>query len=556
MTDKTIRFNVDGREVQDYQSKMRQQAQQMAVDMVNYARSQNQSSKETLRIIEEQIKAIEHRNKLDREMASQVIGQRHQEKKIDYKTYREEIRKLDEGARQEDLQVRLLRELIEVTRITSRDEIRSDKENAERFAREGYSEDELENLRRIQIRSELGTDKPIREDISRAPVMGSGSQLMTGLVTGNLGGIASGLLAILGAGGVAAAIGAIAVNTARQYEQGILSYAVASQRGVNSLVSEGVIRNMRSPSLGLGSVEMAEKTAELMRSYGGELNESVDGSVRGLLGAGISRGISDQALNQLMSISRYSGTPALGTIGNMEDYLNKMSRPLIRLPELLDIYLQKSNEILQRGGVLYAEGLQQTMMSVSTSYNAEGINLSRMMGALGAAAGPQSSNPIMEALKLQTLQEMFPGMSQWERYGMMEHALSNPDYIKNLIGKVQGLGIGGGESYQRFAVANLLGMGYEDVNRIMAGEFKIENIDRPSGKTTQERNEELSSKYELASKEMIGELSKIMTEAGFIKDGIVELIAQSINLTKSIVNGFDGVNITQQEVIRSFRDFK
>ena len=135
--DKKIRFSVDSREVQDYQSKMREQAQQMAVDMVNYARSQNQSSKETLRIIEEQIKAIEHRNKLDREMASQVIGQRHIEKKIDYKTYREEIRKLDEGARQEDLQVRLLRELIEVTRITSRDEIRSDKENAERFAREG-----------------------------------------------------------------------------------------------------------------------------------------------------------------------------------------------------------------------------------------------------------------------------------------------------------------------------------------------------------------------------------------------------------------------------------
>jgi len=525
MADKTIRFNVDSREVQDYQSKMREQSQRMAVDLVNYARSQTQSSKETLRLIEEQISAIERRNKIDREMRSDVIGQSLQEKKIDLTRYREEIKKLDAESRQEDIQVKLLRELIEVTRMTSRDEIRSDKENAERFAREDYSEDELDNLRRVFTRKELGLDdQKAPENAGRQFSAGPSGQLLTGLATGNLSGVAAGLLTILGVGGVAAALAGIAINTQRQYETGLLSYAVARQTPMSQIKTE--VGSLRSPSLGMSSLEVAQKVSELMRSYGGELNENVDGSVRGLLGAGVSRGISDQALNQLMSISRYSGTPALGTVGNLEDYLNKMSRPLIRLPELLDIYLQKSNEILQRGGVLYAEGLQQTMMSVSSSYGAEGINLSRMMNSLGSAAGTQSSNPIMEALKLQVLQEMYPQMSQWERFGVMEHALSDPEYIKNLIGKVKGIGLGGGESYQRFAVANLLGMGFEDVNRLMSGDFNIEQINRPSGKTTQERNEELSGKYEDASKEMIGAFSKMLIEMSGVKDKMTEYIGK------------------------------
>jgi hypothetical protein len=599
MTDKTIRFNVDSREVTDYQSKMREQQKSLssettsyartqseinkeniklleeeikviekkmalnkkswpplpedkeqpqvdsrkkptkpvteqnqesrlrdlaksdAVEMVSYARTQSTSAKEILSILEEQVKAKQKSNSLDREMALFESRSKLDSGKITKKEFSKEVTSIENQFTQDNLQVKLLRELIDVTRITSKDEIRADRETAEKFSQEQFSDDELENLRRLHTQDQLDREKkptPPPEQSMRMP--GVGGQLMTSLASGNMGGLVSGLLMILGAGGVAAALGAITINATRQYENELQSYAVANQIPVNSIS----VSSLNRPGLGLSGKDIAQKTGNLMRSYGGKLDEGNDGSVEGLLGAGISRGISDQALNQLMSISRFSGTPAIGTIGNMEDYLNKMSRPLIRLPEMLDIYLSKANELLQRGGVVHSSGLQQTMMSLSSSYGVEGMNLQRMMNSIGSAAGPQSSNPIMESLKLQTLQEMYPGMSQWEKFGQMEHALSNPDYIKALIEKVKEMSAGGGESYQKFALANLLNLGYEDVNRLMSGELTVEQITTPSGKTNEERGNELSSKYESEAKLFAGNITNLSTELVSFKEAMVDIM--------------------------------
>lgn len=550
MTDKTIRYSVDGREAQDYQSKMRESSQRMAVEMVNYARSQSTSAKETLRLIEEQIKAIEKRNKLDNEMAMRTAQQQFQTGRITQTDLTRATQQLQGQASDDNIQIKLLRELIDVTRITSREEIRTNRESAEKFAKGDFGSDELENLRKLQTRSQL--DSPKTDPTQSMHMPGAGGQLMTSLATGNLGGIASGLMMILGAGGVATALAGIAINTTRQYEQEIQGYAVATQTPVNELLTSRSVSSMRNVGLGLSGTEMMQKQAELIRSYGGKLNLA-DGTVEGLLGAGISRGISDQAINQLMSISRFSGTPALGTIGNLEGYLEKMSRPLIRLPEMLDIYLQKSNEILQRGGVLYAEGLQQTMMSMSTSYGVEGYNLNRMMGSIGGALGPNSSNPIMEALKLQTLQELYPNMSQWERFGIMEHAMSNPDYIKAMIGKVKGLG--GSSSTARFMTADMFGTGFEDTNRLYEGDFNIEQIQR-HGKTTQERTDEFSEKYEVAGKEMVGEISKLLTQMGLVKDIMVESVGIAADHAKNSKKYFEDTQVYRNEVTTALRDFK
>ena len=554
MTDKTIRFNVDSREVQDYQSKMRESAQKMAVDMVNYARSQSTSAKETLQIIEEQIRSIEKRNRLDRELSLQTAQQQLRAGTITQMDYGKAVRSIDTEFSQSNLQVKLLRELIEVTRLTSREEIRSDRENAERVSREEMGSNEIENLRRIQTRDLLGGDQSQASVSGGLRIPGGGGQLMTGLLSGNLGAVATGLTALLGGAAVIGAVGAIALNTTRQYENEILSYAVATQRGSTDLLASGDIQRMRSAGLGMSSTEVAKRTADLMRSFGGPLG-SAEGSIEGLLGAGVSRGISDDALNRLMSISRFTGAPAIGAIGNFEDHLNRLSKPLIRLPEVLDIYLQKADEILQRGGVLNTEGLQQMIMSVSSSYGVEGYNLNRMVGSLGRAAGPTSSNPIMEALKLQTLQELYPNDSQWDRFGKMEHALSNTEYIQALLRRVKSMGVGGGDSYQRFAVANLLGMGYEDVNRLMEGDLDIEKIGT-SGKSTQERNDEFSAKYEAESKRITGEITKLTTEIGVIKDLLVRGTSNIPQLIKSIGEFFEDSRVNQRETINAIRDFQ
>lgn len=533
MTDKTIRFNVDSREVQDYQSKMREQAKRMAVDMVEYARSQTTSAKETLKILEDQIRAIEKRNKLDQEMARDVARQQFQAGRLTPTEFSKANQQIDTQFGQESLQIRLLRELIEVQRQTSREEIRADRENVERGIREGFGENEIDNLRQIIAQTELERqgqpqDTTPVNNLGRVSLPGGVGQLTTGLMTGNIGSVAAGLAAVLGAGAMVGVLGALAINTTRQYEQGVLSYAVAKQTGVNSILDN--ISGLRSSELGMGSVDMAQRIATMMRSYGGEMDLV---SSKGLIGAGISRGISDQAIDSLLNISRFTGSSAIGTISGFEEYLKETSKPLIRLPELLDIYLRKSDEILQRGGVLNTEGLRSTMMSISSSYGVEGFNLNRMMNSMVAAAGPGGS-PIAEAIKLQTLKEMFPDMDMWERYGIMEHAAENLEYMKAYFRNMKSFTKSAGRSGQRFGLMASTGIGYDDINRLMSGDLDIQQVSKISGKTQEEVDSELSKQYVESSEKMLGTLSKMMTEMSAVKDGIVTIMNKIVKSTEAI----------------------
>lgn len=533
MTDKTIRFNVDSREVQDYQSKMREQAQRMAVDMVNYARSQTASAKETLKILEDQIRAIEKRNKLDQEMAKDVARQQFQAGRLTPTEFGKANQQIDTQFGQESLQIRLLRELIEVQRQTSREEIRSDRENVERGIREGFGENEIDNLRQIIAQTELeGQRQPQQSGGLAGGLSSSGGvgQLATGFMTGNLGSVVSGLATVLGAGAMVGVLGALAINTTRQYEQGVLSYAVANQRGVTDILSSGDFKALRSSELGMGSMDMAQRIATMMRSYGGAMDL---GTSKGLIGAGISRGISDQSIDSLLNVSRFTGSSAIGTISGFEEYLKETSKPLIRLPELLDVYLRKSDEILQRGGVLNTEGLRSTIMSISSSYGVEGFNLNRMMNSMAAAAGPGGS-PIAEAIKLQTLKEMFPEKDMWERYGIMEHAAENPEYMKAYFRNIKGFTKSAGRSGQGFGLMASTGMGYDDINRLMSGDLDIQKVSKISGKTQEEVDNELSKQYVEASKEMIGSLSKMMTDMSAMKDAVVQLVSSVPEVVKNI----------------------
>lgn len=524
--DKKVRFSVDSREVQEYQDKMRQSAKSMAADIISYARSQTSSAKETLQLIEEQIRAIEKRNKLDREIQIQSQRDLLNQGKITGQEFTRRVRSIDQETNGLNIQIALLRELIDTTKQTSREEIRANRDRATTRARSDFSTDELQNLGQINLRSQLIEGRP-ESRMPQGMNTGQLGQMASGLMSGNIGSFLTGFTALLGTAGIVAAIGAMAVNITRQYEEKTQSYAVASQLGISESIS--LAQSKRNSKLGLAGFQVMEKEAALMRSYGGFLNERVEG----LLGAGISRGISDDALNRLMSVSRFSGTSGVGVISNFESFLDRMQRPMLRLPELLDSYLRKSDEILKRGGVLDSERLQQTLVSFSKSYNVESYNLDRMMNAITGAAGPMSKNPILESIKLQTLKELYPNKSMWERFGIMEHSAENPEYIQALITKLKGFG-GGGSDQQKFMLANLLGLGYEDVNRLSSNQFNIERFDRAAGKSKETEVSDLSDFYEKSASQFVGSIKQLETTLGEVRDVVAKYTTEALEVGKNI----------------------
>ena len=514
--DKKIRFNIDAREAQAFQDKMRESAKSMAVDIVNYARTQSSSAKETIQLIEEQIRLIEKRNRLDREVASGALAGRFATGEISRKQYGAGLADIESQSRQDNITTKLLRELIETTKQTSRDEIRVNRESARRTVRAGHSDDEMANLRRIYLEEGLGP-----EGSGSRGGGGMGAQMgamVSPMMTGNLTGILGAASRFLGPAAILGLMTSVGLAIYKDYENASQSYAVANQIPLRDAILQAA--NRTNPNLGLRGIEIVQREATLMRSYGGALNESTEG----LIGAGISRGISDQALSQLMGVTRFSGGSGISVISNLENFLEKAERPLIRLPELLESYLKKSDEILRSTGVLNAEGLQQTIASISKSYNVESYNLDRMMGVITGAAGPQSKNPILESIKLQTLKELYPEQSMWDRYGIMTHAAENPEYLQALMGNLRKFGTNVGRTGQGFALANMLGGGFDDINRILEGEFRVEQLPKDtSGKTRKERDEELADSYEKAAKEMVGSIRQLETTLSDIKDATAKI---------------------------------
>lgn len=471
MTDKTVKINVDGSEAKNLQASLRQSSENLARDMIRSSRAYSTSAKEVAADIEKQIKAIERRNKLDAEFQRIRIDSLRGSGAISQSQYQTQKTQIGTDVRTDQLQLKLLRELIDTIKITSKEEIREDRRNVEKriadsktVGRLGVSGDEFEALSETFQQEGLGKlgRREHRQGNSFARYIGVAGAYGGMAADGNIGGMAAmggrsavGAMSGMGGGALAATgIGALILATIgaawmgdKKLYQDARSYAVASQSGVGG----GALFSARDRFSGMGFSEIGMKTSEGMNFYSNVLKATggsrLESQAAMLAGITRSRDISPDLLNQTLGFSRYGGGGQGGanTVAVLEQALRRMypdefRRKLVQLPEMMGVYNSLAQQMLQTTGSVNQAAISSFVGGVSQGFGVEGANLQRYSG--GILSGMKgSSNNFIRKMQFAAIRQAYGNKSYQESLEILEDPTSNPLYMRAMASNMRGLGL-------------------------------------------------------------------------------------------------------------------
>jgi len=469
--DKIVKLSVDSSEAGKFQSEFRREAELLARDMIRSSRQYSTSSKEVLKDIEEQIRAIEKRNKLDAEFKRIRLESLRDRGDVSGAAYTQQRGALITEHRQDELQTRLLRELIDTVVRTSKDEIREDRMTVEKVVREsktagrlGVVGDEFESLKET-VQAGAISQAGMREMSQRAGLnmsryanvaMGVGG----GIASGDIGGLAMmgsrGMMGAMGGvglgGGLALAggasiLGVIAAMFAsnKQLPEQMRSYMLSTQTGVGGM--RGNIDTFGSQNfykMGMSPVEGMDFYSNILRSSGGR---SMDlDKVRGLAGLTRSRDVSPELLNGVISSQRYSTSGDVMSIATVLErtlekiYPKEFKDKLVQLPEMMNVYNSLAQQMIQTTGYINSTQLSGFVGGVREGFGVEGVNLQRFAGGLmGGMKGSQ--NPYLRKFQFAALRKAHPDYDYQQYLETLENPTSDVEYMRNYAGMMKGQGL-------------------------------------------------------------------------------------------------------------------
>lgn len=459
--DKTVKLSVDSSEAGKFQSEFRKEAEQLARDMIRSSRQYSTSSKEVLKDIEEQIRAIEKRNKLDAEFKRIRLESLRERGDVSGAQYTQQRGSLINEYRQDELQTRLLRELIDTVVRTSKDEIREDRTTVEKVAREsrtvgklGVSGDEFEALKET-VQVGAISQANMREMSQRAGLnmsryaniaMGAGGALSTGDIgglaamggrglMGSMAGVGlGGGLALAGGAGILALIaGAFAAN--KDIAQKTRPYMIASQTGTRGIFGE--VSNYTDygfNQIGMSPFEGMSFNADLRRASGG--GKFDQNQMKGYAGLTRSREVSSELLNSIIANQRYStGGDAMAVATVLERTLEKIypkefKDKLIQLPEMMNVYNSLAQQMIQTTGYINSNQLSGFVGGVREGFGVEGVNLQRFAGGL-MQGFRGSQNPYLRKFQFAAMRQAHPDYSYQQMLETLENPTSDVEYMRN-----------------------------------------------------------------------------------------------------------------------------
>lgn len=461
--DTRVRFSVDSSELATAFQRIKFDAEEMGRMMIQDARKYSTSSKEVLSSIEDQIKALERRNKVGFEEGKSRIETRFQSGAIDKKRYGEEISGLKRGSDEEKLQTKLLREMIETIRHTSKEEIREDRKGVEerirksrtvdQLAPEGNAEKLLKETLQRGVLGEIG--KSEREErgwgVGRNLAMGiSGVTGADNEVKGVLSAVNS--LGAAGAAGIGGAAGGVV--------GGLIGSVLGTVR--RGLEAAERIESARSGMVGMTGKKMPDSWfnriqgfadpysmglsySDLligMTEYGSSNISTIQrgssiGAMRAEKGFRVGRG----ALAGLAKTQRGTGEDVDITTNRLLSVISTMTgneaASRAYLGEYLSILTEINTKQLQVLGSV--DSGVNTKMIAALSREGGGFEnpevLRQVMGAVHTGL-IQSQTPQMEALQYHTLSRIAPNASLWELRKMKEDPFSSdyfPQFLQNII---------------------------------------------------------------------------------------------------------------------------
>lgn len=464
--DKTVRIGVDSSEAKNFQSSMRRESENLAREMIKSARSYSTSAKEVIRDIEDQIRAIEKRNKLDKEFQSARLES--VKGNISENQYSSTKARISTEYRQDQVQTKLLREIIDTIKVTSKEEIREDRKSVyERVSKSrtvgklGVSGDELGALKETlqqDIISDLNQSEQgqkggfnigrfgsnalmyssaAREgDLSGLAMMGGGNMLR---------GAASNPYLLAGAG-AAMFLGSV-FKANKDIASNLRDYSITTQTPVSEIFSaRRGFQGEGFAKMGMTVEEGLSGSTGFIRSTGGRA--LTKDQLIGLAGITKSRDVSSDLLSQTLGFSRYGDQGSLVTvIGNLEETIRKTSdtdedfkRRLVQLPEMMNVYNSLASQILQTTGSVNQSSLSGFIGGVSQSFGVEGVNLQRYSTGLRRAMG-NTGNPYISAIQSKIIRQLNPNLSNQDLYQkfleVQEDPTSDAGYMKSMYSEMQ-----------------------------------------------------------------------------------------------------------------------
>ena len=481
MSEKNIRVGVDDSQLKN----VGKTAQSLVDNMIRSSTQYSTSSKEVLRDIEDQIRAIEKRNKLDLEGKKAVIDAERRRISLlrdemmyearaisDPKKRASAIREVSasyseskqsllsqEGVFKEERQERIkqtqaLRDIIDEIKVSSREEIKANRDGVEKTIRKDKTLDKRgvadldaqEALKRTLQRDELGRlGKEESEESFNFKKYGRGGasafNTAAGLATSkNDLYVAAGLVSLIPLVGQGlSSIVQRTLSAGETAEKSMTTYARTKFGDYSKSSAEWErSKSLGLTSLGLDPSEVLERRSSLMRSTGRNMSDS---RFKQLMGA--EQFVGGGNIDQLASINRYGG-------GNMTQVLQVLEgnqRNVTRLTENISAYVQASNNAIQIGSSMKESQMASTVMAVSRATGQQGVDLNQTMGAIQGLGN--SGNPIVRSLMMRAYRQSNPNASLFDIQAMMEDPISS---MKNgggqFLSNIKEM-TGGGEMYKQ-----------------------------------------------------------------------------------------------------------
>ena len=511
MAERRVNFTGVDNGVSNMMNRLREDSKQLTNELIRDAQSYSTTSRQQLQYIEEQIRAIERRNRIEAQGQRIILERQREAGTITPDQYQQQVSQIGTINRTDELQVSLLRELIEAVRSTSRDEIREDRKGVQDRVREfqrreargdlsTYSDEELFKLRYQQ------------EILGMAPGDRTGQQggmsVFGGVVAANLlnrlGGLAQqvpraqtqldlvGPAIGIGASAIGAGIGTgFDLTTLGQTEFQIIGAELGSQIG--QFYSEALVRSLTSrealseASLRLRAITGDGRTFTTAAGLGRE-NLGFDAIQQTELAArvvnlvGTRTGMAGRAYD-FQAIQRAFGFDeglvarrfALERMGQRNTTLEiarilQAAEQLGFFPTTIsgDVRDQTTFIDLIRNQTALIEQFAQTATVVDPNQALRTILEFDRVGGMFRTTDPRSmqlissinqglaapQNDFMQAANFQVLRRLSPEAGLFDLLRMQQQGLQTPGFLRGVIGDITQMG--GGEDFQRLMLAQRL----------------------------------------------------------------------------------------------------
>ena len=560
-TSKDIQLNIDEGPL----NKLRQQAETIYAGMIRDNREIETSAEATLRLTEEQIQALDRRNKLDEEYARSQIAQQRSAGNITESQATQQISAVESESQQGRIMIELLRELTETTRETSREEIRNDREGIERLVRTderlnqlGIGDmDPFEALRR-GLQSEYfasGQEPPGAAAVGGGGGRGGRAGKRFEEITKTLAGAENPyFLAADIIGSIPTMAGAgVALNrllTSAQGYEGALSTraqltgtSISGVRGEERRITQADVDAVQNPrekeklqklvgkkigsaekgyldfagTIGMDIAEQMNVHSDYDRSFMRSM--SMD-QFKNSLAIQKSFGLSSGDVTGALGVSRYDpsatgGNTGFGKIATLfERYLSDTGQQNYMMQEILQTYTSTANSILQEvGGQINQTRLAGNISGIAQATGFRGVNLNRAVGGIRQMG--KSTNPVQRAKMLYAFSQRNPGKSLFEVEAMMENPLEHLDEVGDYFSGIE----------RQFGRGSDLSM-YEMASSMNLSNTQMLALDK-SRKGGKSWPESLKDALNISKKE----------QKGLVEDDYTKSVADKIGtLTKSSAN--------------------